>query len=270
MTTQFYDNTKIPQLGLGTWQLTGEVGYQATKDALEIGYRHIDTAHIYGNHGEVGEAIKDSGLDRSELFITSKLWLDEMSEEDVKPALLRALKELQIDYIDLYIIHWPNQTVPVKSTLAALASLKKEGLTKHFGVSNFTINHLKNTLKITQEIDTNQVEFHPSLNQKELLEFCNLNKIKLTAYSPIGHGKDLDIPLIIEMAKEYNKTPAQICINWCLQKGLVTIPKASSRTRLQENFDAQLFTLSPQDIVLIDDLNLNNRYINPSFAEFEY
>lgn len=270
MTTQFYDGTSIPRLGLGTWQLEGEICYQTTKDALEIGYRHIDTAHIYGNHVEIGKAIKDSGIDREKLFITSKLWRNEMSEEDVKPAFLRALGELQTDYIDLYIIHWPNHTIPIKSTIAALANLKKEGLIKHFGVSNFTINHLKDALEASQEIDINQVEFHPSLNQKELLEFCNLNKIKLTAYSPIGHGKDLDVPLIIEMAKKYSKTPAQICINWCLQKGLVTIPKASSKARLQENYDAQLFTLSPQDIALIDDLNLNNRYINPSFGEFNY
>jgi 2,5-diketo-D-gluconate reductase B len=270
MTTQLYDCTNIPQLGLGTWQLTGETCYQATLDAIKIGYRHIDTAHIYGNHIEIGRAIKDSGVNRKELFITSKLWRNEMSGEDVKLALLRALNELQVEYLDLYIIHWPSHMMPMKPTLTALADLKKEGLIKHFGVSNFTINHLKDALEITEEIATNQVEFHPSLNQKDLLDFCNLHKINLTAYSPIGHGNDLNIPLILDLADKYDQTPAQICVNWCLQKGLPTIPKASSKSRLQENFDAQLFDLSTEDVVLIDQLNLENRYINPEFAEFEY
>jgi 2,5-diketo-D-gluconate reductase B len=270
MTTQFFNGSTIPLLGLGTWQLTGEICYQATKAALEIGYRHIDTAHAYGNHAEIGRAIKDSGLDRSELFITSKLWRNEMSGEDVRPTLVRALDELQTDYLDLYIIHWPSHMMPMKPTLTALANLKKEELIKNFGVSNYTINHLKDALEITQEIAANQVEFHPSLNQKELLDFCTSHNIKLTAYSPIGHGNDLDIPLIIELTEKYDKTAAQICINWCLQKGLVAIPKASSKARLQENFDTQLFALSSEDVGLIDKLDLNNRYINPDFAEFEY
>jgi diketogulonate reductase-like aldo/keto reductase len=270
MNTHFYDNTEVPLLGLGTWQLEGKTGYQATLDALKIGYRHIDTAHIYGNHAEIGQAIKDSGIDRKELFITTKLWRNELSGESVKPALLRGLDELQTDYIDLYIIHWPSMLVPLKPTLLALAELKKDGYIKHFGVSNFTIHHLEDSLDITQEIATNQVEFHPSLNQKELLDFCRDHNIALTAYSPIGHGHDLEIPLIKELATKYTKSPAQICINWCLQKGLVTIPKASTKERLQENFDAQDFALSPEDVRQIDDLDIHNRYITPDFAEFDY
>jgi diketogulonate reductase-like aldo/keto reductase len=270
MDAQFFDKTNIPLIGLGTWQLTGEIGYQATLDALKIGYRHIDTAHIYGNHKEIGQAIKDSGIGRNKIFITSKLWRDQMNGEDVRSALRQVLKEMQLDYLDLYLVHWPSMLIPQKPMFKELELLRKEGTIKNFGVSNCTINHIKDMLEITSEIATNQVEFHPSLNQKDLLKLCTSNNIILTAYSPIGHGHDLEIPLIKELAKKYDKSPAQICINWCLQKGLVALPKASGKERLKENFEAQFFTIIPEDIILIDNLKLNERYINPSFAEFEY
>jgi 2,5-diketo-D-gluconate reductase B len=265
-----YDNTPVPLLGLGTWQLTGDTCYNIVRQALEIGYRHIDTAHIYGNHVEIGHAIKDSGINRNELYITTKLWRNEMQQESVKMAAMRALQELGVDYIDLYLIHWPNSSVQLNHTFAGLDQLKKDGIIKHHGVSNFTIHHLEDSLRSNKEIAVNQVEFHPSLYQKELLDYCKAHQIVLTAYSPIGHGKDLEIQEIIELAKKYDKTPAQICISWCLSKDLITIPKASSKERLQENFDAQNFTISPDDIDIIDNLGLNNRYINPGFAEFDY
>jgi len=259
----------MPALGFGTWQLTGETCVQAVTKALAVGYRHIDTALMYGNHKEVGQAIKESGIQREQLFITTKVPQDSLQKQDVISTCNLALKELDCEYLDMYLIHWPNHDVPIKETLSAMQELKEQGKVKHIGVSNFTIKHLKDAMNTGIEFSNNQVEFHPSLYQKELLEFCNQNNIILTAYSPLARGEDLNLQEIKNLAEKYNKSAAQVVLNWILKKGISAIPKASNPEYIQENFKALEWDLTPEDIALIDQLGKQNRLVNPGFSEFE-
>ena len=258
----------IPILGFGTWELTGEECLKSTKKSIEVGYRHIDTAAAYKNHKEVGQAIKKSGVNREDLFITSKLWRDNLKKEAVSNALKLTLEELQLDYLDLYLIHWPNLDVPVEETLKAMNELKEQGLVKAIGVSNFTIHRLQESLNTGIQFSVNQVEFHPTLNQKELLIFCKQNNIILTAYSPIGRGEDLKHPVIKELAGKYEKSAAQVILNWEMQKGIVTIPKSSNLEHIKDNFQSLEWDLSQEDVERIDHIDEKNRMVNPDFAEF--
>jgi 2,5-diketo-D-gluconate reductase B len=258
----------IPAIGFGTWQVTGQQCYDSVLKAIQLGYRHIDTAAIYGNHIEVGKAIKDSGVDRSELFVTTKLWMSDMSSESVEPAVLLALKELQLEYIDLYLIHWPSNDIDVKDTLSAMQKLKEQGKLLNLGISNCTISNVQKAIDTGITIVNNQVEFHPSLYQKELLEFCKAKDIILTAYSPLARGQDLELPTIIELAKKYNKSPSQIILRWLIQHDIVVIPKTTHEDRMAENLDIFDWSITDEDMILIDNLNSNNRVVNPSFAQF--
>jgi len=259
----------MPALGFGTWELTGETCVQAVTKALAVGYRHIDTALMYGNHKEVGQAIKNSGIQRKDLFITSKIPRDSLQRQSVINACNLALEELGCKYLDMYLIHWPNREVPIKETLGAMQELKEQGKVKHIGVSNFTIQHLKDAMNTGIQFSNNQVEFHPSLYQKDLQEFCSKNNIILTAYSPLGRGEDLNLKVIENLAQKYNKSKAQVVLNWILQKSVSAIPKAANPEYIQDNFNALAWDLAPKDIVLIDELNQQNRLVNPGFSEFE-
>lgn len=266
---QFNNGKVIPCFGLGTWQLEGKACEQAVKTALQLGYSHIDTAEIYGNQKEIGKAIKD--FDRSKLFITSKVWIDNLRFADVLKACNSTLKDLQTDYLDLYLIHWPNKKIKLKETFSALKYLIDEGKVKSAGVSNFTIKHIEDALTVSEiPIVCNQVEFHPYLYQMELLDFCKSKKIVLTAYSPLGRKKVLEDKTIVEISKKYGKTPAQICLNWVLQKGIVAIPKASGKQHLLENLGALSFELKKEDIQKIDSIKKTERLVNPWFGEFNY
>ena len=258
---------KIPALGLGTWELIGKNCESAVKTAIELGYNHIDTAEVYGNQKEIGSAINI--FERKKIFLTSKVWHGNLKHDSILKACHSTLKDLQTDYLDLYLIHWPNRKIPVKETLSALKSLADSGKVKSIGVSNFTIAHIEEALSFAEiPIVNNQVEFHPYLFQKDLLEYCNSKKIVLTAYSPLGRRKLLNDRTIIEIAKNCNKTPAQVCLNWILQKNCVVIPKASSREHLLENLQAFDFDLSKEDCEKIDSLNKNKRFVDFWFAEF--
>ncbi len=246
----------IPVLGLGTWKLTGSNCIEAVKTALKLGYRHIDTANIYGNQIGIGRAIK--GFPRKELYIVSKAWTSDLEYSNVLKSCQRALKELNTDYLDLFLIHWPSSDTPIEETLKGFKKLYDEGKIKNFGVSNFDINELKEAMEKTEiPIANNQIEFHPYWYRKELLEFCKKNKISVTAYSPLGRKILLDEPVIKEISEKYGKTPAQILLRWALQKGTIIIPKASSEGHLKENMDVFDWKISEKDVGQIDSLNRN-------------
>ena len=275
------DGQKIPQLGLGVWKIrSGPPCESAVLAALESGYRHIDTAAVYGNEESVGAAVRMSGIPREQIFVTTKLW----NADHRKPerALDASLRKLMFDYVDLYLIHYP---VPERrQSWHALESLRKSGKTRSIGVSNFTIRHLTELLDGTGTVPAvNQVEFHPYLYQRDLLQFCAAKGIALEAYSPLTAGARLTDPKLIAIAKKYpaatkpfserspissdnsaapprsTKSPAQILIRWALQRGLVVIPKSSKRQRICENADVFDFELSDGDMQLIDSFNENLR-----------
>lgn len=259
----------VPAMGLGTWQSEGQECQRAVEYALEIGYRQIDTAWIYGNQRQIAKGGKASGVPRKDIFITSKLWREHLRKADAERQLGETLKQLDTDYLDLYLIHWPNKAVPMAETLEFLMAAKEAGQIKAIGVSNFTIGHLKEALKITRDIDVNQVEFHPSLNQKELENFCAENGIAITAYSPLGQGYDLKLPVVRELAKKYGRTEAQVVINWCLAHDMIVIPKSVTPERILSNLQSFEWQLEPADVARLDAINDDYRVANPPFAEFD-
>ncbi|MBU0535682.1 MAG: aldo/keto reductase, partial [Nanoarchaeota archaeon] len=249
---------QMPVIGLGTWKMKGSECINAVKTALKVGYTHIDTAEIYNNEDAVGKAIKDS--DRSKLFITSKAFHDHLHHDDVIKACNGSLKALGTDYIDLYLMHWPNKDVPMKETLTAMKELLDAEKIKSFGVSNFTIAHLKEALALDIiPINMNQVEFHPYINQKELLDFCKKNRIVITAYCPNAHGEVIDDEVLQDISKEYSKTAAQVSQRWLLQKGMIVIAKSKSEEHIKENLDMFSWKLSDKDMKKIDGLHRDYR-----------
>lgn len=266
----FKNGNLIPALGFGTWKLEGQAAVDSTIKALEIGYRHIDTADVYGNHTQVGKAIIDSGVNRKEIFLTTKIWHSKLNASGVKESVDKFLQELQTDYIDLLLIHWPNREISLEETLKTMDVLKTEGIVRNIGVSNFTINHLKDCLKTGIEIVNNQVELHPTFGQFELQKFCDENKILLTAYSPLGRGADLELPVLVSIADKYGKTVPQVILNWVVSRGLIAIPKATSEEHIRENFEALDFELSSEDIEAISKLDKGERLIDNNWSEFNY
>ena len=269
-TLKLKSGTSVPALGFGTWQLKGKTCYDSVRYALEVGYKHVDTAAVYENQREVGKAIVDSKLKREELFLTSKIWRSELAASKVRPACEEALADLGMEYIDLYLIHWPDKNIPIAETLEELNKLKTEGKIKHTGVSNFTIHHLKDVLATGVDVECNQVEFHPSLNQSELLAFCNEQKVVLTAYSPIAQGAELKLPEVIRLADKYKRSTSQVILNWIISKGMIAIPRSSTPKHITDNFKTLEWQLAAEDVAAIDKLNTNYRQVDPDFAEFAY
>lgn len=264
----------VPKVGIGTWKLEGEECYNAVKNALEVGYRHIDTADSYRNHSEVRKAIRETKIPRADIFLTTKLKHDRLTSNYVLEDSKRFLEELGTDYIDLLMIHWPNKLVPIEETLGAMNELKKKGLIRFIGVSNFTIHHLKDAISLSEihsaQIDFNQVEYHPTLNQKDLYKFCNSKGIIVEAYSPLGMGEELELPTVKALSEKYIKTPSQIILNWLLWKDLIVIPKSRSKDHLKENLDSVGFKMSNYDYGLMESLNTNNRLLRKDIDEFDY
>lgn len=262
---------QMPLLGLGTWQLRGQQCVDSVKMAVEIGYNHIDTADGYDNHQAVGRGIKEIGVDRDELFITSKIKPENLHYDDIKEDAQRFLDELEIEYLDLLLIHWPNKDIPLEESLKALKEVKEKGLAKNIGVSNFTINHLKDAADFDPDlVAVNQVEFHPSLYQKELLDFCQENGIVLTAYSPLARGEVFENKVIKKLAQKYDKSAAKLTLKWLIDKDIAAIPKASSREHLEANFDLFDWELPAEVREEMDQLNEDNRIIDPDWGEFDY
>ncbi|MBN2134486.1 MAG: aldo/keto reductase [Acidobacteria bacterium] len=247
---------EIPMLGLGVYQSgRGAETVNAVKWALEAGYRHIDTAMMYGNEREVGEAVRESGIPREEIFVTTKLWNSDHGYDRAIRAFNHSLKNLCIDYIDLYLLHWPVPGLR-KDSWRALETLLDEGKVKSIGVSNYTIRHIEELLSYVKvKPAVNQVEFHPFLYQADLQEYCEKNGIYLEAYSPLTKGKRLDDKTIVEVAAKHGKSPAQVMIRWVLQKGIIVLPKSANRERIRQNADVYDFNLDGEDINKLDSLN---------------
>lgn len=266
---QLNEACSIPQIGLGTWQLTEKEGKEAIKQALDLGYRHLDTAYYYDNHQVVGEAVSESQVGREEMFITTKIWRDHLTEDKLKKQFAESLSQLNMEYVDLLLVHWPNESVRIENTLSAMQKLQEAGSVKAVGVSNFTVDLLQEAVKTGIKPAVNQVEYHPTLVQDSLKEFCDRQDITLTAYSPFGHdGQDLRLEPVKEIAEKKGVAPATVVVRWLIQQGIVAIPKATSKVHQEQNLRAADITLSEKEISAINDCNRDNRLIAPAFAPF--
>jgi alcohol dehydrogenase (NADP+) len=301
----FNNGDKIDAIGLGTWKSDpGKVG-DAVKAALKVGYRHIDCAAVYGNEKEVGSALKESfsayDINREDVWITSKLWNTAHKPEDVKPALKQTLSDLQLETLDLYLIHWPIafkpglegfpqsdsdylslDEVPLIETWEAMLEAKNEGLIKHAGVSNFSIKKLKDLSSKTESApEINQIELHPYLQQWDMLEYCSDNNILVTAYSPLGSSdrpdsmKADDEPSLLEnevihnVANKHDATPAQVLIKWAVERDTIVIPKSTNAGRIEENLKSAELNLDDEDMSKIKSLDIPYRYLDGKVFETE-
>lgn len=254
------NGVKLPILGLGVWKMPeGEITQSAVKSALDIGYRHIDTAQLYRNEYDVGVAVARSGVLREQIFITSKLAVDNFGYEKTLKEFEISKEKLQSEYIDLFLLHWPVHKLRLESW-KALEEIYRSGKCKAIGVSNFTIEHLEELMSQSEIVPAvNQVEFSPYLYQQELHEYCKSKGIQLEAYSPLTKGRKFDDPRLVEIASKYKKTPAQILIRWCIQHEVVVIPKSVHPERQKENFEVFDFEISSEDMLRLDSFNENYR-----------
>ncbi|MBI2446026.1 aldo/keto reductase [Candidatus Micrarchaeota archaeon] len=254
----------MPAFGLGTWRLRGDECEHAVRKALELGYRHIDTAELYRNETQIADAIAASGPTRSELFLTSKVMPQNAHFDGVMAACNASLKRLQTDYLDLYLLHWPGR-VPLDETFRAFRRLLEEKRVRNVGISNFNKDQLRHALQLAKDegiaVAVNQVEFHPYLFQKELLQTCRKNGVHVTAYCPIARGIIMDDPVLTKIANRHQRSVAQVSLRWLLQHGLSTIPKASKEKHLEENLGTLHFTLTREDMAAIDSLGIHRRLV---------
>lgn len=261
---------KIPKIGLGTWMLEGRQCREMVERALALGYRHIDTAQGYGNEAEVGAglaaAMKRGGIDRDELFVTTKLAMDNLTRERVGPSARASLERLGLDRLDLLLIHWPSESVPLRETLEAMQRLVEEGLVRHLGVSNFTLALLEEARSIAP-ILANQVEHHPFLAQDRLLEIAEQTELCLTAYSPLARGRVERSDVLRSIGEQHGKSASQVALRWLIQHpNECAIPKASSEAHLRANLDVFDFTLSDAEMRRISGLARGERLIDPAWA----
>lgn len=258
-----HNGVKIPVVGFGTWQTPNDdIGYKAVLKALEIGYRHIDTAAIYGNEVSVGKAIKDSGFKREEIFLTSKVWNDDHGYEATLKAFALSLDHLGTDYLDLYLIHWPN---PLKfrdvwqeanaGTWKAMEELYEAGKIKAIGISNFMPHHIDALLETAKIVPmVNQIRLCPGDTKKEIVDYCKAHNILVQAYSPLGTGKVFEVQELKDLAVKYDTTVAKLCLRWSLQNGFLPLPKSVTPERIASNADIFDFNISEEDLQVMSDL----------------
>ncbi len=247
---------RIPKIGLGTWALRGSECIRDVKLALAIGYRHIDTAEFYRNESEIGTAISESGIDRDQLFLTSKVWTNHLKYDDLIAACHQSIKYLNVDSIDLYLIHAPAPQVPIEESMRAMNALVEYGKIRHVGVSNFTVEQLRGAMQYCDTpIFTNQIKYHPLHPQDEMVAFCQRERILVTAYSPFAKGRALRSDVLLEIARNHGVSAAQVALRWLVDQDIViTIPKASGQEHLQQNLDIFDFELSAKEKTKIDEM----------------
>lgn len=255
------NDTNIPSIGLGTYKLTGHECEKTVQQALELGYRHIDTADIYQNHQDIGRAI--ASWPREQIFLTTKLFVNDLTPARVPIAVHRFLKELKVNYVDLLLIHWPNPEVNLIDTLKAMLSIKEQGLTRFIGVSNFVRFHLELLAPYKFPIYTNQIEFHPYLQRNLLVEECKNLGIKITAYRPLAKGAFEKDPILQKIGSKYGKSPSQIALKWILKKDMLAIPKASTLQHLKDNINIFDFSLNDADMQEINHLDAGQKFCSP-------
>ncbi len=259
-------NVRIPALGFGTWQMTGDTCRSAVSAALGIGYRHIDTAQMYDNETEVGIAVAQSGVPREEIWITTKLMPGHLEPKDVLSSTRSSLRKLSTDYVDLLLIHWPDPDIPLADTLGAMQQLVERGEVRHIGVSNFTPKLVSEALALAP-IVCNQVECHPFLSQPMLRKVARESDTALVAYAPLARGKVAKDSSLNEIGQSHDKSPFQVSLRWLLdKKNVVAIPKAASEKHARQNFEVFDFELTPTETRRIDALDREERLIDPSWA----
>ena len=257
----------IPALGLGTFRLKDDVVIASVKTALELGYRTIDTAQIYDNEAAVGQAIAESGVARDELFITTKIWIENLSKDKLVESLKESLQKLRTDYVDLTLIHWPspNDAVSVEEFMAALLEAKQQGLTRQIGISNFTIPLMERAIAAVgvENIATNQIELSPYLQNRKVVDWATEHGIHITSYMTLAYGKALKDEVIAEIAKKHNATPAQVILAWAMGEGYAVIPSSTKRENLASNLLALDLKLDADDKKAIAALDCNDRLVSP-------
>lgn len=257
----------IPVFGLGTFRLKDQLVIDSVSNALELGYRAIDTAQIYGNEAEIGQAIKASGVPRRELFLTTKIWTENLAGDKLIPSLRDSLAKLGTDYVDLSLIHWPSpgQAVPLADTLGALMAARAQGLTRQIGVSNFNIALLREAITVVgaANIATNQVELSPYLQNRQMVDFAHSQGVHITSYMTLAYGKVLQEPVIGDIAQRHGVTPAQVALAWALQLGYAVIPSSTRRVNLESNLRAKKLLLTDADMAQMAVLDRGQRLVDP-------
>jgi 2,5-diketo-D-gluconate reductase B len=258
---------KIPAIGLGTWQLTENCA-ESVENAINMGYIHIDTAQAYGNEAEVGEGIQNAETDRDDIWLTTKVWRDNLNKEDLKKSVEESLEKLKTDYVDLLLIHWPFPEMDLEEVLAEMDEIVEEGKARNIGISNFTAEQTRRAQELSDhDLLTNQVEYHPFLNQDEVLEECRNQNMMLTAYSPLARGDVIGNETLQEIGENYGKSEVQVALRWLIQQeNICAIPKATSAEHQEANFDIFDFELSESEMEEISDLAKSERKVDPDFG----
>lgn len=257
---------EIPKIGFGTWQIAGDACVEAVRDALELGYRHFDTAAVYDNEREVGRGLADSGIAREDVWLTTKVWMDDLSRDRLRASAENSLRDLRMEYVDLLLIHWPSADVPIEESLAEMTRLRDEGKVRHLGVSNFTPRLLSEALEHAP-ILCNQVEYHVGLGQERLLALAGERDLAIAAYAPFAHGELLDQPVLREIGEAHGKSPGQVALRWLIeQERVVALPKASSRENRAANLDVFDFELSDTERARLDELPKDQRRFDTGWA----
>jgi 2,5-diketo-D-gluconate reductase B len=249
------NGARIPVVGLGTWELRGRTCARAVEQALRLGYRHIDTAEMYDNEREVGEGLRASGVNRDDVFITTKVWPSHFAPRELERSAKESVARLRVSQVDLLLLHWPSEQIPLSETMPALCKMKQIGLTRHIGISNFTVALVAEAVRLASEpLVTNQIECHPYLDQSKVIAACRRHGISITAYSPIARGRVSSDKLLKRIGQAHGKTASQAALRWLIQRNIVVIPRTSKVERLAENLALFDFELTPGEVEEISAL----------------